>query len=493
MSLPFLNGFMRSQNQSICKRVRVKGQGKGSKAVARTSHDGDRPTSLKRSAAEQFTEFWGHNAPHLPHVEGCVEEHEQGVGVEDVRVKVAVVGLGQLGSSVALCLASKPGLVRLAVYHHAHTATDVTDVFEAMPGVIVKHAAADVCAWADILIVCCDSYEASADALGSSHAVASLKGKTILQLTPGAPHQATDAAALASRWGAQYLDGLLLGCSTELATAGSCITVAGPRSGYRTVEALVLAMAPDSFWCGEDPRKANALNLCLFTFITGAYAAYVQALTFGQHFGLAPHVVPTLITGGMIPLLQRNITADAEAREEARQAEKRALVAQAHMRLGGPGSHGNAAAAVSPALKADIQKVMDVCAREGLDVPYFDGLMAMFGAERRLAQPFGESEGNTTHESHASAGQQQQQGHSTNEPSAANTYASCDCVDSIPDLGMDVDFDLDELTRSDGYFTDDIQGLMEKGGVMHMSENGSEESDFLKFCAEHISAAPALV
>ncbi|MEV4439661.1 NAD(P)-binding domain-containing protein [Streptomyces sp. NPDC049577] len=140
-----------------------------------------------------------------------------------METHTTVLGLGRTGTEVARAL--------LAAGHRTTVWNRTPGKTAALAGTGAVHAATagEAVRAGDPTVICLSAYEAVHTVLAP--AAGDLTGRTLLNLTPGPPHQARRTARWAERHGALYLDGVTL---TSPAGTGrpSLLLCAGPRAAF---------------------------------------------------------------------------------------------------------------------------------------------------------------------------------------------------------------------------------------------------------------------
>lgn len=384
MSLPFLLSCRPSASSSSSK---IRGGSAGSKAYgqARSSLDsGTVAIGVKRSldngAEAELTDVsWRQLLGN-----GVAQESSLDT---DCSNKICVVGAGKLGSRLAESLVAKPGLAQVAV----HMSVGGKDAkFEIMPGISVIQKAKDACKWARFIFFCC-SYDECRQFLSCPGVNQAIRGKTVVQLCSGTPADAHQMAKMLEPLGATFLDAFVLSEGTEQMFDHrlSSMMVSGDKNAWKDVEKIVRAVAPASFYGGYKVEWANTTGVGVLTFITSVRMGLRQAKDIGSKFGLPGNVLPQILSGGYLPVIQELVRSQTEGRVTAaaslpsrparsgRGATSRSSVQHAASAQPGIGS---------PEWRQQLERIREVCRTAAVDHSIIDGFLSSGCPEHRQTE-----------------------------------------------------------------------------------------------------------
>ncbi|MCA8255782.1 NAD(P)-binding domain-containing protein [Burkholderia sp. AU31624] len=175
---------------------------------------------------------------------------------------ISVIGLGPMGAALAKTL--------LAAHHRVtvwnRTASKAEPLAEL--GARIAHSAAEAVDASQIVVVCVSNYDTSDSLLRTPEVVASLKGKTIVQLTTGTPEGAQEASEWAAEHGVAYLDGTISCYPHHIGTPDGSILYAGSRSTFEALQPILANLSGHAVFVGERFGDAAVLDGA----ITGSYA-----------------------------------------------------------------------------------------------------------------------------------------------------------------------------------------------------------------------------
>lgn len=161
-----------------------------------------------------------------------------------------------------------------------------------------------------VTIACLAHYEQVYAVLEQAEAAGTLRGRTIVNLTWGGAEEARAMDAWVRERGAAYLDGAILGYPSEMGTPSSSILYAGERQVYEELEPLLRPMARPSYR-GEDAAASNVLGAASgLIFYHAALVAFLEAIAYTSHYGIAPSSVFDLMDD-MLELLRKSFRSTA--------------------------------------------------------------------------------------------------------------------------------------------------------------------------------------
>lgn len=219
--------------------------------------------------------------------------------------KITFLGLGAMGS--ALARAALGAKADVTVWNRTPERADAL----VAAGATAATDSGSAIAAADLVVICLLDYpsvRAVLDAAG-----ATLRGKTILNLTNGTPEQARGLAAWAEAEGADYLDGGIMAIPPMIGRPEALILTSGSATARATSQD-VLASFGSSRYLGGDPGHAALYDLALLTAMYGMFGGYLQGTALLRADGIA--------AADFVEMVQAWLTAmQASLREMARQID----------------------------------------------------------------------------------------------------------------------------------------------------------------------------
>lgn len=194
--------------------------------------------------------------------------------------RVAVIGLGQMGTTLAK-LSLSAGLEV-----HVWNRTCAKAAALAAAGAKLAGSAADAVRNADVVLMCVFDYSAAAEILSATAMPQALHGKLLIQLTTGSPQDAREAAASALAMGAGYLDGAIQVAPEQMGKPDTTILVSGAESDFAKGRHVLEVLGGNVVFLGEHVSAAATMDLATLSFIYGAAAGFFQGAALAESEGL---------------------------------------------------------------------------------------------------------------------------------------------------------------------------------------------------------------
>lgn len=215
-------------------------------------------------------------------------------GVNDGLKRVAVLGLGAMGSVVARNLAS---LASVSVYDPLAERRD--SVATAAP-VTVANSANLAAKEADVVVVVvADGQQAEAALFGPEGAAAAMsRSGVVLMMSTIGPNVMRDLAERLTQRGVSTLDSPMTGGSVRAAKGELILFVSGERERFEEVMPLFKTTCSETFYVGATPGEGQMVKLvnqliCAIHMVTTA-----EALAFAKRLGLDQHAVLSMLEKG---------------------------------------------------------------------------------------------------------------------------------------------------------------------------------------------------
>lgn len=269
-----------------------------------------------------------------------------------MKPTVSVLGTGLMGSA----------LVRALLQHRFQVTAWNRTRAKAEPlaadGAKIVDTVAQAIQASDVILMNVSTYDVGTDILRSADMARLLHGKTLIELTSGAPNDARARADWAQAAGISYLDGAILATPDVIGSEGAAIIVAGAQDTFDAAADVLNAMATSQY-VGDDIGHAKTLDIAVLSLMWGALfgAVHAAALCRAEGVDLTPvmglHEATAPVVHGLVgDFLQRN----AEAR-----------FAQDDKTLASVATHYHA-----------LHHLVDVMDARGLDRVVVDGYLALF-------------------------------------------------------------------------------------------------------------------
>lgn len=194
--------------------------------------------------------------------------------------KIAVIGLGQMGATLAKLL------LKAGAQVHVWNRNVAKAEPLAQAGAVVAGSAAQAVAAARIVLVCVYDYAATFEMLADPSVRAALKGKVLIQLTTGSADEARRLHALASECGAEFLDGAIQVAPEQMGLPDTTILVSGSERTYGDAGAVLRVLGGNVVYLGDDVAAAAVMDLATLSYVYGASAGFFQGAALAQAEGL---------------------------------------------------------------------------------------------------------------------------------------------------------------------------------------------------------------
>ena len=185
-----------------------------------------------------------------------------------MKTNVALLGLGSMGKMLGKALATAEQ--DLTVWNR---------------GAAGREAFAGVCkvAWtplaaianADLVLMCLANYGAAYEVLAQPGVLATLRGKTLVQMSTSTPEEARKFGAWAAEAGVTYLDAKIAVTPPQIGGPMAVIFYAGSRPAFVTYEPLLKCLAGQTVFMGEGLDRAVIGD---FAFLSVYFAGAIGVL-----------------------------------------------------------------------------------------------------------------------------------------------------------------------------------------------------------------------
>lgn len=220
--------------------------------------------------------------------------------------QVAVIGLGQMGSTLA-------GLLLQAGWQvHVWNRSPEKSAALAAQGAVVATQPAQAILAAQIVIMCVHDDAAAAAVLAADCVSAALDGKVLVQLTTNSPAEARSRAATVVADGAGYVAGAIQVAPEQMGKPDTTILVSGAPAHYDRVRDVLAIFGGNVVYLGESPAAASTMDLATLSYIYGAAAGFFQGAALAEREGLDVRTYGD-ITLAMAPSFGAFLRHEAEA------------------------------------------------------------------------------------------------------------------------------------------------------------------------------------
>lgn len=184
------------------------------------------------------------------------------------RSPVTVIGLGPMGRMLAAAFLQNDHPT--TVWNRTNGKADEL----VSQGATVADTVADAVAASPLVIVCVLDYNAVYSIL--EYSAASLKGRTLVNLTSGSPDGARQMAAWAAKGGFNYLDGAII--VPAVGQPEASILYSGSENAYLTHQRTLMSLGGTISYLGIDPGRAAAYDVALLDIFWTSMTGYIHAL-----------------------------------------------------------------------------------------------------------------------------------------------------------------------------------------------------------------------
>jgi 3-hydroxyisobutyrate dehydrogenase-like beta-hydroxyacid dehydrogenase len=182
---------------------------------------------------------------------------------------VTVLGLGAMGGALtaALLAGGQPTTVWNRTAARADAFVEQGAARGATP--------ADAISASDVVITCLFDYASVDEVLRS--AAGMLGGRTVVNVTNGAPAQARNTGAWVSAEGAEYVDGGIMAVPPMIGQEDAFILYSGSHAGFERAKSALTTLARPVF-LGADPGLASLYDFALLSAMYGMFAGAHHAV-----------------------------------------------------------------------------------------------------------------------------------------------------------------------------------------------------------------------
>jgi 3-hydroxyisobutyrate dehydrogenase-like beta-hydroxyacid dehydrogenase len=191
--------------------------------------------------------------------------------------KVLVIGLGSMGSALAIALLKNN--YEVTVWNR--TASKAEPLLKA--GAIQAGSVSEGVGANKLIVICVSNYDDTALLLEGS---GDLSDKTFIQLTTASASEAKIMEAWAIQKGGLYLDGEILEGPSNIGTKEAMLVVAGSQDAWRVSEPVVMCLGGDSRYLGENVAEPIALSAAAILPMLGGIMGMIQGIQIVEKEGM---------------------------------------------------------------------------------------------------------------------------------------------------------------------------------------------------------------
>ncbi len=194
---------------------------------------------------------------------------------------VAVIGLGQMGTTLARLLLGKGHEVH--VWNRTPSKAQPLIKLGATPAV----SAAAAMHASRIVVMCVHDYAAVDDILQGEGVQAALDGRLLVQLTTGSPQDARNAQDRAAAVGAVYLDGAIQVAPEQMGQPDTTILVSGAQAAFERGRQVLAVFGGNIVYLGEKAGAAATMDMATLSYVYGAILGFVHGARVTEAEGLS--------------------------------------------------------------------------------------------------------------------------------------------------------------------------------------------------------------
>jgi 3-hydroxyisobutyrate dehydrogenase-like beta-hydroxyacid dehydrogenase len=209
---------------------------------------------------------------------------------DKTRMEVTVIGLGQMGSTLAKLLMQND--YRVTVWNRTQSKAD--DLVK--EGAYLAGSIVDAIRASPVVVICVFDYNATRDILDRPEVTAVLKGRTIIQLTTGSPKDAIASEQWANIYEADYLDGAIQVAPEQMAKPDTTIFVSGAAEAFRTSEKILKVFGGNIKYLGERASAAAAMDLASLSYLYGSLLGFFHAVRIAESEGFSINLLGQIIS-----------------------------------------------------------------------------------------------------------------------------------------------------------------------------------------------------
>jgi 3-hydroxyisobutyrate dehydrogenase-like beta-hydroxyacid dehydrogenase len=172
---------------------------------------------------------------------------------------VTMIGLGAMGSALARAFLGAGHAVTVWNRSAARMGPLIN------LGAVAASSAAEAAGASPICVVCIDNYATTRRLMTEAGMLPPLSGRTLVQLSTGAPAEARDLAGWLATHGVNVLDGAIMPYPEGIGSAEAQILFAGPAALYASTKPVLDCLGGDLRHVSDDVGAAAVLDMALMT------------------------------------------------------------------------------------------------------------------------------------------------------------------------------------------------------------------------------------
>ena len=200
-------------------------------------------------------------------------------------MNVGVIGLGMMGSQIALRLALKGH--KVSVFNRDRSKAERLHTSDSTNLKVVDQPK-EIGNSSDIAIICVKDYQAVADVSFKAAGLIETTNKDliVIQCSTISPEESNKVADFYSNKQVRMLSVPILGGTTAVERGEITLIGAGPKSVYEVAEPILKDLSGQIFYIGSDHRAASALKLAININIALIALALAEGMVFARGTGV---------------------------------------------------------------------------------------------------------------------------------------------------------------------------------------------------------------
>lgn len=194
--------------------------------------------------------------------------------------RVSVIGLGAMGSTLTRLLLNNG--YQVTVWNRTKEKADAL----VEQGAILAKNPGEAIQAGSIIVVCVYDYNVANNILQSKGTADALKGKVLIQLTTGSPHEARESEKWVTESGADYLDGAIQAAPGQMGGPDTPIFVSGSAAAFQKSESVLHTFGGGITWLGESVDSASAMDLATLSYIYGSVLGFFHGVRIAEVSGI---------------------------------------------------------------------------------------------------------------------------------------------------------------------------------------------------------------
>ncbi len=236
-----------------------------------------------------------------------------------MKQPVTIIGTGRMGSALAAAL-HKNG-IPTTVWNRTASKAELL----ARLGIRVAGSLEEAVRVSDVIVLIVSNYSTGAQLLQPAEVASVLKGKVLVQLTTGTPHEPRRKEAWAHERGASYLDGAIMSYPSGIGKPECTVYYSGSKEVYDRVKPVLMTFGGNTMHVGTAIGHASAYDMAGLTFVMGAMFGFVGGHVISTEEGIPGEAYMESVKG-ILPTLADMLAGIASSIQSGRYAGDEATI-----------------------------------------------------------------------------------------------------------------------------------------------------------------------